>query len=121
MSSHIAIAIDGPAASGKSTLGRHLAERLGLIMVNSGAMYRAITWKALQEEIDTDDEEAVEAMLGRIEIQCSSKGILSTIAVDGVDPGEQLRSESVNTKVSAISAIPAVFEKVGAIDLGRKR
>ncbi|MDX1679723.1 MAG: (d)CMP kinase [Akkermansiaceae bacterium] len=117
MSSHIAIAIDGPAASGKSTLAKRLAERLGLIMVNSGAMYRAITWKALQEGIDPEDEEAVAAMLERLEIQCGSDGILSTIAIDGVDPGEQLRSEGVNANVSAISAIPAVREHL--IDLQR--
>jgi hypothetical protein len=54
-----AIAIDGPAASGKSTLARSLAERLGLVMVNSGAMYRAVTWKVLRKEIDPADTDAV--------------------------------------------------------------
>ena len=117
MNSHIAIAIDGPAASGKSTLAKHLAERLGLIMVNSGAMYRAITWKALEENLDPSDDKAVTAMLGRIEIRCSSNGIMSTITIDGVDPREQLRSEGVNANVSAISAIPAVREHL--IDLQR--
>ena len=52
---HFAIAIDGPAASGKSTLARELAKRLGLVMVNSGAMYRAITWRVLQDHIDPRD------------------------------------------------------------------
>lgn len=112
MSSHIAIAIDGPAASGKSTLARHLAERLGLIMVNSGAMYRAITWKALQQGVDPADEEAVAAMLEGIEIQCSSDSMFSTIAIDGVNPKDQLRSEGVNANVSTISAIPAVRERL---------
>lgn len=112
MSSHIAIAIDGPAASGKSTLAKQLAERLGLVMVNSGAMYRAITWRALQEGIDPADEKAVAAMLEGLEIQCSSRGLFSTIAIDGVDPEDQLRSEGVNANVSAISAIPAVRERL---------
>lgn len=112
MSSHIAIAIDGPAASGKSTLARHLAERLGLIMVNSGAMYRAITWKALQLGVDPADEGAVAAMLEGLEIQCSSDGMFSTIAIDGVNPKDQLRSEGVNANVSTISAIPAVRERL---------
>lgn len=112
MSSHIAIAIDGPAASGKSTLARHLAERLGLIMVNSGAMYRAITWKALQLGVDPADEGAVAAMLEGLEIQCSNDGMFSTIAIDGVNPKDQLRSEGVNTNVSTISAIPAVRERL---------
>lgn len=109
---HFAIAIDGPAASGKSTLARLLARHLGLIMVNSGAMYRAITWKALSEHIDPHDTAAVSALLDRISIDCGSDGIMSTIAIDGVDPGEELRSEAVNANVSAISAIPAVRAKL---------
>lgn len=112
MSSHYAIAIDGPAASGKSTLAKLLAKKLGLTMVNSGAMYRAITWKTLSEGIDPTDTSSVIDMLDRIEIQCSSDGMMSTIAIDGVDPGEQLRSEEVNANVSAISAIPEVRNKL---------
>lgn len=115
--SHFAIAIDGPAASGKSTLARLLAKRLGLIMVNSGAMYRAITWKVIQENIDPHDHAAVIGLLDRIDIQCGSDGIMSTIAIDGTDPGDALRSEAVNAHVSAISAIPEVREKL--IDLQR--
>ena len=61
---HRAIAIDGPAASGKSTLARILSERLGLIMVNSGAMYRAVTWKVLQLGVDPNDRAAVVEALG---------------------------------------------------------
>ena len=109
---HFAIAIDGPAASGKSTLARLLARRLGLIMVNSGAMYRAVTWKALSENIDPHDSAAVAALLDRISINCGSDGIMSTITIDGIDPGEELRSEAVNANVSAISAIPVVREKL---------
>jgi len=112
LSSHIAIAIDGPAASGKSTLARHLAERLGLTMVNSGAMYRAITWKALEEGIDPTDPTAVAAMLDQLDIQCGSDGILSTITINGVDPGDALRSEAVNASVSSISAMPAVRDRL---------
>lgn len=109
---HFAIAIDGPAASGKSTLARLLAERLGLIMVNSGAMFRAITWKVLQEHIDPHDAAAVVQLLDRIDIRCGSDGIMSTITIDGIDPAEGLRSEAVNANVSAVSAIPEVREKL---------
>lgn len=77
-------------------------------MVNSGAMYRAVTWKALQENIDPADSPSVVAMLGRISIHCGEDGMTSTIAVDGVDPGDELRSEAINSNVSAISAIPEV-------------
>jgi cytidylate kinase len=108
MSSNIAIAIDGPAASGKSTIARKLAERLGLTMVNSGAMYRAITWKVLDEQISPKDTPAVIEMLDRIRINCASDGIMSTIAIDGKLLSDELRSESVNANVSTISAIPEV-------------
>jgi CMP/dCMP kinase len=110
--SHFAVAIDGPAASGKSTLARKLAQRLGLIMVNSGAMYRAITWKALQEGISPEDSAAVVTLLNRVDIDCGVSDGGSTISIDGVDPGDELRSEAVNANVSAISAIPEVREKL---------
>ncbi|MBX3739801.1 MAG: (d)CMP kinase [Akkermansiaceae bacterium] len=105
---HFAIALDGPAASGKSTLARNLAARLGLVMVNSGAMYRAVTWKALKENIPPSDRQAVVEMLGRIDITTGVKDNVSTIGIDGEDPGDALRSEEVNANVSAISAIPEV-------------
>ncbi|MEI6819160.1 MAG: (d)CMP kinase [Verrucomicrobiota bacterium] len=109
------IAIDGPAASGKSTLARKLAERLGLVMVNSGAMYRAVTWKALEENIDPSDNAAVVSLLNRIEIECGHDGLTSTCTIDGVDPEDALRSESVNANVSMISAIPEVRDRLVAL------
>ena len=111
-SPNFAIAIDGPAASGKSTLARKLAQRLGLVMVNSGAMYRAVTWKALQEGIDPQDDAAVIGMMDRIQIHCGEIGMTSTIAIDGVDPSDALRSENINSNVSAISAIPEVRKRL---------
>ncbi|MDP3849441.1 MAG: 3-phosphoshikimate 1-carboxyvinyltransferase [Luteolibacter sp.] len=111
-SKHFAIAIDGPAASGKSTLARRLAQRLGLIMVNSGAMYRAVTWRVLKEAIDPLDAASVISLLERIDIRCGSDGSSSTITIDGIDPGNELRSEAVNANVSAISAIPEVRKKL---------
>ena len=111
---HHAIAIDGPAASGKSTVARRLAQKLGLIMVNSGAMYRAITWKALRENIAPQDVAAIESMLGRIDIHCGDDGITSTIAIDGHELGDELRAEDVNRNVSIVSAIPAVRARLVA-------
>lgn len=115
---HFAIAIDGPAASGKSTLARLLAQRLGLIMVNSGAMYRAITWKTLREGISPSDTAAVISMLDRISIECGQQGTLSTIAINQTDPGEELRGEDINSNVSTISAIPEVRQKLIALQRG---
>ena len=107
---HRAIAIDGPAASGKSTLARILSQKLGLIMVNSGSMYRAVTWKVLQQGIDPNDRDAVVQALRDMELECGVDGLASTVKVDGVDPGDELRSEEVNSHVSAVSAIPEVRE-----------
>ncbi len=107
---HRAIAIDGPAASGKSTLARILAQRLGLIMVNSGAMYRAVTWRILQLGIDPADRAAVVDALRGMEIQCGVEGLDSTVRIDGIDPGDALRGEEVNSAVSAVAAVPEVRE-----------
>jgi cytidylate kinase len=107
---HRAIAIDGPAASGKSTLARLLSEKLGLIMVNSGSMYRAVTWKLLQLGIDPNDRAAVVEALRNMEVECGIEDLHSTVLVDGIDPGEELRSEEVNNHVSAVSAVPEVRE-----------
>ncbi len=110
-----AIAIDGPAASGKSTLARALAERLGLVMVNSGAMYRAVTWKVLREEIDPADTAAVIRLLDEMDIHCGQDGCISTIRIDGTDPTPFLRDPEINANVSTVSAIPEVRERLVAL------
>lgn len=109
---HYAIAIDGPAASGKSTMARALAERLGIVMVNSGAMYRAVTWKILSENIDPKDTAAVTASLRNMAIVCSHDGTFSTITINGTDPTPFLRDPEINANVSSISAIPEVRDKL---------
>ncbi|MGJ8634272.1 MAG: (d)CMP kinase [Luteolibacter sp.] len=108
--SHHAIAIDGPAASGKSTLASGLAERLDIVMVNSGAMYRAVTWKILSEKIDPADNAAVVSRVGKMDIECGYEGHFSTIKIDGEDPSKFLREPEINANVSAISAIPEIRE-----------
>ena len=114
-SPHFAIAIDGPAASGKSTLAHELATRLGLVMVNSGAMYRAVTWQVLQENLDPHDSAAVLNLLAGLDIQCGDDGLSSTITINGHDPGNALRSEAVNANVSVIAAIPQVRDILVAL------
>lgn len=103
-----AIAIDGPAASGKSTVARRLAEHLGLIMVNSGAMYRAVTWEVVRRGVDPGDASAVVAVLNDVEVACGVRDGHSTITIDGVDPGDALRSDAVNAAVSHVAAVPEV-------------
>lgn len=109
-----AIAIDGPAASGKSTMARALARRLGIVMVNSGAMYRAVTWKILSENIDPKDTAAVVGLLGKMEIICGDDGISSIVTIDGTNPEAFLRNPEINQNVSVVSAIPEVRDRLVA-------
>lgn len=118
MSDYVAIAIDGPAASGKSTLARQLAGKLDLIMVNSGEMYRAVTWKVLQDGIDPRDSEAVIAALADMDIECSVSEGQSVVRLDGLRTGDELRSEAVNGSVSAVAAIPEVRERLVEMQRG---
>ena len=107
---HRAVAIDGPAASGKSTIARHLAEKLGLIMVNSGAMYRAVTWQVLQEGIDVNDAEEVIRALTEMESVGGVEDGVSTIAINGRKLEREIRSPEVNDHVSTVASIPEVRE-----------
>ena len=105
---HVVIAIDGPAASGKSSVARALARRLGYVYVNTGAMYRAITWLAVSRDVPTNDAGRVQQLLHFTEIACGLANLESTILLDGVDPSPHLVDEAVNANVSAISSIPDV-------------
>jgi cytidylate kinase len=102
------IAIDGPAASGKSSVARELARRLGFAYVNSGAMYRAVTWHVLQHKVDPLDPERVAALIEAADIVCDLRDNQSEIRIDQVDPSTHLREDDVNNTVSQISAVPQV-------------
>jgi cytidylate kinase len=104
----IVIAIDGPAASGKSTVARALAAQLGYRFLNSGDLYRAMTWSCLQLGVDCRDTGAVAAAAGNARIEVGCDGINYFPLVDGEDPRAHLRDESVNANVSPVSAVPAV-------------
>ncbi len=105
---HSVIAIDGPAASGKSSVSRRLSSRLGYLHVNSGIMYRALTWSVLRSGIQTGDSGAVVNHLDGLDICCGISGEEATLTVDGIDPGSELKSSEVNTGVSTVSKIPEV-------------
>ena len=110
-----AVAIDGPAASGKSTVAKRLAESLGLVMVNSGAMYRAVTWQVLQEGIDPENRAAVLEAMSRMRIDCGVKNNLSTIAINNRLLATEIRSAEVNEHVSKVASIPEVRESLVAM------
>ena len=98
------IAIDGPAGAGKSTVARALAARLGLEYLDTGAMYRAVTFAALRRGIDTADVERVARLAQDLTLEVSDRGVL----VDGVDATAEIRSREVTTAVSAVAANSAV-------------
>jgi CMP/dCMP kinase len=102
------VAVDGPSASGKSTISRMVAKRLGFNYVDSGAMYRAVTWKALEEKLDANDTEQVVALLHRSKITFEIVDHAAWMLIDGVYPGNAVREPRVVEKVSIIAAIPEV-------------
>ena len=106
------IAIDGPAASGKSTIGALLAEQLGYIYFDTGVMYRAVTWAALDRGIDIDDEAAVTALAERVRIDVLAPtvedGRQYTVMCDGQDVTWAIRAPDVDRAVSPVSAYPGV-------------
>jgi len=108
------IAIDGPAASGKSTIGGLLAERLGYLYLDTGAMYRAVTWAALQKGVDVSDEMAISALASTLNIEIARPeehdGRQYTVFVDGEDVTWQIRDPEVDRHVSAVSAYAGVRE-----------
>ena len=97
------IAIDGPAGSGKSTAARNLAEALGFDYMDTGAMYRAATWKALNDGVDLDDESALVAITDGINMRIVTEGGASRVFVDGVEITGEIRSEEVSRQVHHIA------------------
>lgn len=106
--SRIVIALDGPSGSGKSSTSRGVATRLGLRYLDTGAMFRAMTWAVLQAGIDVNDAAAVAAFAQTPQIVSGTDAQNPTIHVDGTDVGEAIRGEAVTGAVSPVSAVPEV-------------
>lgn len=104
----IIVAVDGPSASGKSTVSRKTAERVGFIYVDSGSLYRGVTWKCVKEGIDVRDAQAVTNLLIRMNMELVLRGNAVGYLIDGEDPGQEIRSEPVREKVADIAAQQAV-------------
>jgi cytidylate kinase len=109
-STHHVVAIDGPAASGKSSVAQRLARRLGFAYVNSGAIYRALTWHILQKGIDTREADRVIQAVESARIACHLQNNESRILIDNVDPTDYLRNDCVNESVSHVSSVARVRE-----------
>jgi cytidylate kinase len=109
-SAHRVVAIDGPAASGKSSVARALAKRIGFDYVNSGAMYRAATWHILEKGVAPGDGAAIAGLMEATVIDCPRHGDSSRILLDGIDPTPRLSDDRVTVEVSRVSAVPRLRE-----------
>lgn len=107
------IAIDGPAASGKSTLAKNLASRLGIVYINTGSLYRAIAWKAAKNNIPFKDAALLEKMLDSTTIVYSRETPSSApdICIDGVYPKQELRTAEIAKGASDVATVPVVRSK----------
>ncbi|MCX5210113.1 (d)CMP kinase [Kitasatospora sp. NBC_00240] len=117
----VVVAIDGPSGSGKSTVSRAVAARLGLSFLDTGAMYRAMTWWMLANDVDVDDAEAVAVACAKPVIVSGTDAAGPTITVDGKDVSGPIRGPEVTAQVSAVAAVPQVRARLVELQQGCAR
>lgn len=104
----LVIAVDGPAGSGKSTIARRVAQKLGYRYVDTGAMYRAMAWRVLREGVSLQDREGIINVVLKAELQVYAREDGMGVLVDGRDVTAEIRSERISAATSAIAVIPEV-------------
>ena len=110
MEKKISIAIDGPAAAGKSTVAKNLAAKLSIVYIDTGAMYRALTYKALQNKVDIHNEDEIAALLDKTIIRLYHREDGQRVLLDDKDVTEVVRSEKVSNAVSYVASHQKVRE-----------
>lgn len=108
MARRCVVAIDGPSGSGKSTVARRLAQRLGAAYLDTGAMYRAVTWRVLREDVDLADPQAIAKVADHVRLESGTDPAQPRIWVDGVAVDGPIRGPEVTAAVSVVAAVPAV-------------
>ncbi len=111
----IVLAMDGPSGSGKSSVSREVASTLSFRYLDTGAMYRALTWWMLREGVDVEDAAAVAALAGKPDLVVGTDPACPSVAVDGTDVSLPIRGREVTGAVSAVSAVPAVRARLVAM------
>lgn len=106
------IAIDGPSGSGKSSVSKIVGAKLGFLHVDSGALYRIVTWRCLEEGVDTSDPAAIAAFSQKVEIETTPKGGEAAYTTRGEDPGERIRTPEVNAHASLVAREKPVRDKI---------
>ena len=115
------IAIDGPSGAGKSSVSRLVGERLGFLHVDSGALYRILTWQALAHDIATADPAAVAAFAPEVAIDCRPEDGRIAYYVNGEAPGNRIRTPAINAHASEVATVKAVRDRVTALLRGLTR
>jgi cytidylate kinase len=111
----LVVAVDGPSGAGKSSASRGAAAALGLCYLDTGAMYRAMTWWLLQRGVEVGDQDAVAGLAGQPVIEVSTDPQAPWTKVDGVDVSAAIRTRAVTAAVSAVAAVPAVRARLVAM------
>ncbi|MEI6210429.1 MAG: (d)CMP kinase [bacterium] len=106
------LAIDGPSGAGKSTVARCLGRKLHFLHVDSGALYRIMTWQALDNGIDTQSEPALTEFAARVKVDFAVRDGAVVYAVAGVEPGDRIRTPTINQHASLVAKVPAVRTRV---------
>ena len=109
------IAVDGPSGAGKSSVSRIVGERLGFLHVDSGALYRIITWQCLEEKVDTTNPAAIAAFAPQVEIECRPEAGRIAYYVKGEEPGNRIRTPEINAHASQVATVKEVRDRVTAI------
>ena len=115
------IAIDGPSGAGKSSVSRLVGQKLGFLHVDSGALYRIMTWQALERKVDTDDPAAVAAFAPTVEIECRPEDGAIAYYVNGEAPGDRIRRPEINAHASQVATVKEVRDRVTALLRGMTR
>lgn len=118
MSSTLVVAVDGPSGSGKSSTARGVATRLSLAYLDTGAMYRAVTWALLQRGTDLGDPDAIARDAADVQIVSGTDPQAPTITADGTDVSQAIREDDVTAHVSPVAAVPQV--RTLLVDLQRR-
>ena len=108
-----AIAVDGPAGSGKSTVAKAVAKKLGIIYVDTGAMYRAVAYFCIQKRVSTLDEEGVLSLLNEMKLEIQPQNGGQRIFLDGEDITDQIRTQEIGQGASHVGTIESVRQKLG--------
>lgn len=109
------IAVDGPSGAGKSSVSRIVGEKMGFLHVDSGALYRIITWQCLENGVDMESPDAIIAFAETVDIECRPEGGRIAYYVGGEAPGERIRTPEINANASKVAREKPVRDRVTAL------